>query len=769
MRTSIKFTRHNLAWTERFVKDNPKISRTKLSIILCEKNDWKSSTGKLKDVDCRKEMNRLEKEEGLKIFPPSRPAPNFRKKRDYSKINLSFPDVSCSLSELGGIEFIRVDNVELSTIWHYLMAKYHYLGEAYLYGQQVRYLIKSYDYGWLGGLSFSSSSWSLEYRDRIIDLTKEQRVKGLSQIACNSRFLILPTVKVKNLASYVLSNIVKNLLVDWEQHYGVRLQYLETFVDSSLYQGTCYKAAGWTYIGQTKGRGRNDVKRESKKTVKDVYLFPLSKGAQKILSKAKDKDYFNSKPTPKDWVEEEFARVNLGDKRLDARLMTGVRDFFNNPGADIPEICNGETAKLKGIYRLFDNEKVNMDKILKPHYDSTIKRIREKKEDVILAVQDTTELDYTTQPKKKGSGYLNSNKLGFILHDTMLFSESGIPWGLADIQLWARDEKDFGKKSKRAKLPIEQKESNKWLVSYNRSDQIQKMCPDTKIVSVGDRESDIYELYFEKHRLKGKAEILVRSEKTRSRRCDEGNIWEVLPSEPVYTHIKVDIPRSGSRKARTAKVSVRTKRVKLKPPHLKKDLPSLEVTCIYLKEEDYDASVVKNPLEWMLSTTVKVTDEKSLLQVVGWYSTRWGIESYHKTLKSGCNIEDRQFGDNNSTENCLAIDLIVAWKIACLTKLGREVPDIDCSVFFEECEWKALVCYHTEDIPPDKPPTLKESVLMVAKLGGFLGRKGDGMPGVKKMWKGLQKLDYIVEMWLIMSKLNGNKKEITLRCKDTYG
>jgi len=161
---------------------------------------------------------------------------------------------------------------------------------------------------------------------------------------------------------------------------------------------------------------------------------------------------------------------------------------------------------------------------------------------------------------------------------------------------------------------------------------------------------------------------------------------------------------------------------------------------------------VKEPLEWLLLTTIAVATFEQAIQMLAWYAIRWGIEVYHRTLKSGCKIEQRQLRHADRIETCLAIDMVVAWRIFHLTKLGREVPDVPCTVFFEEAEWKALVSYKTQSsISPEQPLSLREAIHMVASLGGFLGRKNDGEPGTKTMWLGLQRLEDLTAMWKIMT------------------
>ncbi|EQD52610.1 transposase IS4 family protein, partial [mine drainage metagenome] len=169
---------------------------------------------------------------------------------------------------------------------------------------------------------------------------------------------------------------------------------------------------------------------------------------------------------------------------------------------------------------------------------------------------------------------------------------------------------------------------------------------------------------------------------------------------------------------------------------------------------EIDCSEGTEPLEWKLLTTEPVDSLEKAEKVVGWYAKRWGIEVFHRTLKSGCRIEDRQLGNDHRLEACLAIDMVVAWRLFSLMKLGREIPDAPCTVFFEEAEWKALCIYHSKNPePPETAPTLREAIRMTAKMGGFLGRKGDGEPGTEVLWKGLQKLENIAEFWEILEKM----------------
>jgi hypothetical protein len=242
---------------------------------------------------------------------------------------------------------------------------------------------------------------------------------------------------------------------------------------------------------------------------------------------------------------------------------------------------------------------------------------------------------------------------------------------------------------------------------------------------------------------------MVRAEHNRRLDHEQQRLWETMHARPVDGIHTVQVPRQGSRAARTARMSVRTTVVHLlaSTGHTG---PALPVWAIFAREEDAPAGTT--PLEWMLLTTVPVTSLAQAIERLTWYSRRWGIEVLHRTLKSGCRIERRQLAHADRLEACLAIDLVVAWRIYYLNKLGREVPQAPCTVYFDDAEWKALMVYTTHHrVAPAQPPTLRDAVRRVATLGGFLGRASDGEPGTQALWIGLQRLDDIVTMWRVMT------------------
>lgn len=454
---------------------------------------------------------------------------------------------------------------------------------------------------------------------------------------------------------------------------------------------------------------------------------------------------------PEHWAEEEFGTVRWYDQRLKQRLYTIAQDFYNSPQANIPEAC-GSKAKSIGAYRFFKNPKVTMDVVLTAHTEATIERI--KKHQLVLVPQDTTTLNYSTHPMTDGLGPVNNqddHAIGLLLHDTLAFTEEGTPLGILDAQCWARDPEEKGKRYRRKELPIEQKESMKWLRSYQKAAHVQKLCPQSMLVVMGDRESDIYELFLEANKEPGGPKLLVRAEKTRNRKVEQESLWEFMAKQAVAGSLKIHVPRRGSRKARDARIDVRFAEATLKPPKRFRSDALITVWAVYVVEQV--RKTVKSPIEWMLLTTVEVKNFEDAQKRVEWYSGRWGIEVYHRTLKSGCRIKDRQLETADRLQTCLGVDMVVAWRIYYLTMVGRERPELPCTVFFKEIEWKALCCYvNKTPVPPEKVPSIGKVISMAAALGGHLGRKSDGFPGTQTLWRGLLQWYAATKMYAILTQ-----------------
>jgi len=675
---------------------------------------------------------------------------------------LSLPEIEslrCRLKTLGEVTLVFVEskNRPLSRLWNDLMETYHYLGAGPLCGAQVRYLIESSVYGWIGGLAFSAAAWRVAPRDRWIGWSEEARKANLAKVVCNSRFLLVP--RVADLASHVLSLCARRVQQDWVERYGVRPILLETYVERDRFEGTCYCSANWVHVGETQGRGRMDRDRAYSTPVKDVYVYPLQRNVRKVLCvepQCKPIQHpLRQVEVGQDWAEEELGEVDLGDQRLNKRLVSIAQAFYARPQANIPQACQTR-AEVKATYRFLDHPETRMETILQPHDQATVSRM--SREEVILAVQDTTSLNYTAHPATENLGPIGSRKdgaIGLLVHSTIAFNREGTPLGLLDVQCWARDGADFGKKKRRHSLPIEEKESYKWLKSFRKVGEAQKQCPETTVVSVGDREADIYEIFELALSDPSGPKLLIRAEQDRLLAEGQGHLWEKMAQQEVSGIQEIHVPRQKDRPARVAQLEVRFAEVTLRSPKNKKRRRDLTLWAVWAREAE--APPKGERIDWMLLTTLPVTTFEEAIEKLAWYTIRWGIEVYHRTLKSGCKVEERQLGHADRIETCLAIDMVVAWRIFHLAKLGRETPDVPCTVFFEEAEWKALVAYVTQNPkPPEKPPTLREAIRMVATLGGFLGRKGDGEPGTKSLWLGLQRLDDLSSMWKLLAAIDSS-------------
>jgi Domain of unknown function (DUF4338)/Transposase Tn5 dimerisation domain/Transposase DNA-binding len=734
------------------VRSGVDLTRGALARVVCGWFDWRHADGRPKETSCRIVLNKLERR-GVIELPAAREV-SFVARRPRPAEPMQWPQIEGALSKLGHIELVVVNGDKaLSRQWRAMMQAHHPLGDGPLCGAQLRYLIRSKQ-GILGGLSFSAAAWRLGVRDEWIGWSEGTRAARLALIVGNSRFLIVPSVQVKNLASHVLGLVTRQLAADWQRHYGYKPVLIETFVDSSRYPGTCYRAANWTDLGITQGRGRQDRVRQGRVGRKQVFVYPLQRNWRKLLTAppelARLMPSVRAKP-PLDWAEEEFGRCRLSE-RLTQRLMSLARDFWARPMANLPEAC-GSATKMQAAYRFLANDDVLFETLLQPHYAATEGRISELGEgSVVLVPQDTTSVNYS-HLSIAGLGPIGTTAegaQGLHLHSSLAMTVQGVPLGFVDAQCWARDPAQFGTKAQRHALAIEQKESYRWLKSYQAVAAVQKRNPQLTLVSMGDREADIYELFAQAALDPAGPKLLIRAKHDRQVQGEQARLFEALQGQPISGYQLVKLPRQGNRPAREAKLAIRFAALSLCPPQDKAHLSALQIWTVLAKEEG--APEGAEPIEWRLLTTLAVQSFEQACEKVAWYTQRWGIEVFHRTLKSGCRIEDRQLGHADRLEACLAIDMVVAWRIYHMVKLGREVPELPCDVYFDEAEWKALVAYSTKNpVPPEQAPSLREAIRMVAKIGGFLGRKGDGEPGTQTLWRGLQHLDLMTDVWRVMA------------------
>ena len=442
------------------------------------------------------------------------------------------------------------------------------------------------------------------------------------------------------------------------------------------------------------------------------------------------------------WVKTELRSAKLGDRRLDKRLAIIVEAFANLPQASIPQ-ASGLWSKTKATYRFLNNDKVTPQNILQPHQHTTQHRVSEQK--VVLAVQDTTTLNYTHLPQTQGLGHIGTDprSRGIVLHTTLALTPERLALGIIAQQSWTRPH--YGSAKKRRKKSIDSKESQKWLHSFCATEELQNKLPQTQLINVADRESDVYELFL--HASSCHSKLLVRAAWDRSVHHPQKHLWAYLESQPLAATQQVQITRRKEKKSRTATVEIRFAKVTLKPPRRAPALSSLSLYAVYVNEPHPPRG--EEALSWMLLTTLKIHSAAQAIQCSQYYAVRFTIELFHKVLKSGCRVEKRQLQSAEGLRRCLALDSLVACRILSLTMLGRTVPDLPCSVIFEDHEWQSLYCFiHQTAKPPKAAPSLNEAIRWIARLGGFLGRKGDGHPGAIVLWRGLQRLSDISLAWI---------------------
>jgi len=335
------------------------------------------------------------------------------------------------------------------------------------------------------------------------------------------------------------------------------------------------------------------------------------------------------------WAVTEFADAELGDLRRTQRLVELAGVLAQHPTAALPEAC-GDGAMLKAAYRFFDNDAVEPQDVLLSHIEATYGRLAQVP--LVLAVQDTTEVDWTAHPATQNLGPLGHSACrGLMVHSTLAFTPERVPLGLLAQQVWARDPDDIGKRHRRKQLPISQKESQKWLTSLDAVFTARAECPQTRLVSVGDREADVYDV-LAAERPEG-VELLIRASWDRCTRTPERYVWATVEAQAVVEQLLLQVPRRGAQPAREATLALRFCPLTLCPPrHRQREgLSEVGLWAVQVVEVDPPADVT--PIEWMLLTTVAVDTVQEAIERVEWYGGRWGIEIYQS-----CNLRRTLFG-----------------------------------------------------------------------------------------------------------------------------
>ena len=283
-------SKEDLSLIRQVIERYPSLSRTELANTLCELLDWNRSNGGLKTVECRQFLERLEERSLIELPQRRSGRPRGSKTRvDRTASGARGESLEGALGDYPGIALTLVETAEERGLWRELVERYHYLGHRVPFGAHLRYLIRIEDRcrTVVGCLQYSSGAWRMRARDEWIGWNETARKTHLQRVISNSRFLILPWVRIRYLASHVLSQAARRLVPDWESHYGLSPWLLETLVDPACFSGTCYRAANWIEVGVTTGRGRQDRHhRRHGAQPKSVWLYPLRGDVRKRLCQA---------------------------------------------------------------------------------------------------------------------------------------------------------------------------------------------------------------------------------------------------------------------------------------------------------------------------------------------------------------------------------------------------------------------------------------------------------------------------------------------------
>lgn len=428
------------------------------------------------------------------------------------------------------------------------------------------------------------------------------------------------------------------------------------------------------------------------------------------------------------WAEQEFETLNLGDARLDKRAVMLAEQLAQQPGASIPQAC-GDWGQTQAAYRFLSNEEVNAQQVLQAHADASLARMSTKP--VVLCLQDTTELDFQGKACE-GLGPLSyETQRGMYVHPTYAVTPEREPLGLINAWNWAREFKPEGANQRPGFC-----ESLRWVESYTHLVELSQQLPQTKLVCVGDRESDMMELFEQGQASAWSVDLLVRARHNRVLPGEEaGKLFKKVQDSSVLGDVSFKMPAGRGRKARMVRQEIKAQRVQLGKAHEGQE--AIWMTCVIASE--VGAPKGSSPVVWRLLTNRQAASLEQACELVNYYRARWEIELLFLVLKEGCRVERLQLMHIERLQTALAMYLIIAWRINRLMRLSRELPDLPAELFFEPMEWKAAFVLNRKK-PPKQSPTLKTVVRLVAQLGGFLARKGDGEPGLKTIWLGLREI-----------------------------
>ena len=466
------------------------------------------------------------------------------------------------------------------------------------------------------------------------------------------------------------------------------------------------------------------------------------------------------------WLEEEILSSAFSDRRLGKRFCRLTRQLAGKLGQSIPLACQ-DWSSVKAAYRFLSNPRVDEGAVLAGHFAATRQRVQAT-EGPILVVHDTTQFTYARESTqaigvmhRSYAGYGKDGRprlhtvCGVLMHSSLALTPEGLPLGLAAIKFWTRSAfkgtNALKGKVNRTRVPIEAKESLRWL--ENLQEATRQLGEPERYVHIGDRESDIYELFCAAEQSHTKFLLRICADRV----ADNGQrtLSQVLRRAKAKAVHRVEV-RDEKGQVSEATVVVKYLQTKIYPPEGKqKKYPPLVVTAIQAREET--APCGRERIDWKLLTNLPVRSRKEALEKLTWYAMRWKIEIFHKILKSGCRAEASRLRTAERIVNLIAVFCILSWRVFWMTMMNRVAPTAAPTVALTSLETRLLDrLLRDQKRPAQRPGRLSNYLTKIARLGGYLARAKDPPPGNIVMWRGLSRLTDIAIGFIAGVELVGN-------------
>ena len=719
------------------------MTRGGLARLLCEREGWTDSRGRPAVSSARKVLPLLARKAGFELPEARRGVPECVAEALPPGGLDELEGMRWRLADLGDVLLQAAGTREERRSWDAMMREWHPLGFRRPPGAQIRYWVCSSRYGRLGGLAFSAASWHQKARDEWIGWDACARARNLQRVICNHRFLLIP--RVHGLASAVLCLAQEQVVGDWHEQYGVEPVLAYTYMEEDR-RGISYASAGWERCREPSS-GLPD-RHAAPVAPKSVWMRPLSEGWREALRAREERVIRPPRPVflpdgDVHWADREYARCSHPDGRVRSRIVEMGRVWTNHLGAPLPVLFPHPTDR-KAACRLLSNDQVNMEHILEPHQASTVERCAQ--ESLVLAIQDTTALNYhglAGTGGLVGIGGRGKGAKGILAHFGLAVGETGRPLGVYAVDAGFRK---LGRAAREC-TPDFEKESRRWIDGLERAHAVSQACPGTRVVTVCDREGDIWSMIRQARR-SGDG-LLVRSNRSRQRRViledgRHGKLPEHMARQPVLAEKTIDIEACGGkreRKARRARLALRACKVLLKAPKDAPDQTPTPMLAVSVDETDCDPKHGQKPLHWLLLTTEGEASPQQALRVVGWYEARWNIETWFSVLKNGSRIATRQFDHADDLRKCLVFDAVTACHVHDLNYMARNSPQVPAREVVGDDQVDCLNEYrkhrgiHRSPQPPDPDPDIRAFVVALAGIAGFLPRRSQPLPGTRKLWQ----------------------------------